>query len=109
MLFQYCLEQLFQAAMIGTLPQRSRNSLNRVQLKIPLLHNDEIPVTNALKKDLLHLCQINAIDPLYHNFCNDLKCTEDTGNTAPDVIDPNKDDDDEENGSYDGRMDGKSK
>ena len=51
----------------------------------------------------------------YYNFCNDLKCTEDTDNSVPDEIDPNRDDDDDddddddekENGS-DGRSDDES-
>ena len=50
----------------------------------------------------------------YYNFYNDLKCTEDTDNSVPDEIDPNRDDDDDdddddekENGS-DGRSDDES-
>ena len=66
-------------------------------------------MTNALKKDFLHLCRINTIDPQHHNFYNDLKCTKDTGNTTPDDIDPNRDDNDEEkNGSDDGGSDDES-
>ena len=67
MLFKYCLDQPFQAAIIGALPRQSRNSLNSDQLKIPLLYNGEILVRKTLKKDLLHLCRINAIDAQYHN------------------------------------------
>ena len=65
MLFKYCLDQPFQAAVIGALPQQSRNSLNSVRLKIPLLYDGKIPVTNALKKDLLHLVELI---PLIHNI-----------------------------------------
>ena len=54
-----------------------------------------------MKKDLLHLCQINAIDLQLHNFYNDLKCTENTGNVAPGDTDPNRDDDDEEENGTD--------
>ena len=32
----------------------------------------------------------------YYNFYNDLKCTEDTDNSVPDEIDPNRDDDDDD-------------
>ena len=101
MLFKYCLHQIFQVVIIGALSWQSSNSLNSVQFKIPLLYNDEIPVTNPLKKDLLHLCPMNAIDPQYHNFYNHLKCTEDTGNTALDDI--------EENDSDHGRSDDERK
>ena len=73
MLFKYCLHQIFQVVIIGALSWQSSNSLNSVQFKISLLYYDEIPVTNPLKKDLLHLCPMNAIDPQYHNFYNHLK------------------------------------
>ena len=36
-MFKYCLDQPFQAAIIGALPRQSRNSLNSVLLKNPLL------------------------------------------------------------------------
>ena len=45
-----------------------RTLLSSVQLEIPLLFYGETPVTNALKKNLLHLCYINAMDPQYHYF-----------------------------------------
>lgn len=95
LLFNYYLDQSFQAAIIRVLPRRSRNSLDSALLKVPVLYNSEIPAKNALQKDLQHLCWINAIDPKCHKYYNDLKCTEDTGNTAPDDIDPYKDYDDD--------------
>ena len=54
--------------IIVAMPQQSRTLLSSVQLEIPLLFYGETPVTNALKKNLLDLCYINAMDPQYHYF-----------------------------------------
>ena len=89
MQYKYNLSIPFQAAIIGVIPRRgkSKSSLN---LDNPLQYDGLLPVSVALKKDLVKLCEVNAIDPQFHEFYYNLKTTEEVNF---DDVDPNRDTD----------------
>ena len=67
MCYKYDLNIPFEATVIGKLPKRTR-SLTPFALQPPQLYTNPIPVSNALKKDLVQLCNQKAIKTQYHSF-----------------------------------------
>ena len=82
MLYKYALYEPFRAVIIGTLPRVTR----KMQVKIPQAYEGPLPISVALKKDLMKLCKENAISPAYHHFYKSLSTSTDD-NSRQDVVD----------------------
>ena len=93
MLYKYDLTVPFQAVVIGKLPQRTRQTAT--QPIPPVQFERTLPITKALKKDLIDLCKENAIRPDHHPYFHSLATSDDIVEDDNDNIDPNRDCDDE--------------
>ena len=99
MLYKYVLNEPFHTAVVGVIPRQERKSdpgvtLSKFDLKQS--YNGILPVSEALKNDLISLCKINAIPPMFQQYYYDLKTNENMVPPDLDDIDPNRDTDNEE-------------
>ena len=91
--YKYCLNVPFQVVEVGILPRKTRKGRSLFDLitntfTLPFKYSSLLPVSRALKKDMISLCKINAILPQFHAFYNNLPVmNDDTGHS--DDIDPN--------------------
>ena len=93
MLYKYDLTVPFQAAVIGHLPQQTRRSATS-HIIPPVQSEHILPVSKALKKGLIDLCNENAIRPDHHQYFHSLPTCDDIADEDDD-IDPNRDSDTE--------------
>ena len=77
LLYRYSLDTPFQACIIGSNPRVSKRTNGMVTTHgFHQKYSNLIPVTRALKLDLLKLCKALAIDPNFHKFYLNMSCTD---------------------------------
>ena len=77
-----------QATIIGKTPRIGRFSVGHNAIETKKANQGILSLSRALKKDLLSLCDINAIEPRFHNFYEKLPSDKRQNKENIDNIDP---------------------
>ena len=92
MLYKYAFDEPFRAVIIGTLPRRGKKVTVIDKIVLPNMYNGALPISSALKKDLISLCKANAISQKFHEYYYNIKAE---GDTDLDDVDPKRESEEE--------------
>ena len=90
--YKYAFDEPFRAVIIGTLPRRGKKVTVIDKIVLPNMYNGALPISSALKKDLISLCKANAISQKFHEYYYNIKAE---GDTDLDDVDPNRESEEE--------------
>lgn len=88
-------EEEFHCFRMKTTSRKS--GVSHIAEKVPRCYSDKLPISVAKKNDLLSLCSDGTIPEEYYHYYNNMKCSDDIGDTIPepDLYDEVEDTDDE--------------